>query len=226
MGFFSFLLFILVVLGGFVLTVIALVYRTFSQIGSSPQSNSFRQLVMALNKMLDVKVSQLVPWESDTLGLLCANPMEERSSGLFVKTRAEGTIGTIYQEPVASYVKSFLGQAAVFLVRTKTDAYLFRTTKQQTEVWINERPYCILVGKHIVSADNAGKLLAQLEGVDGANEQAVMVNGSTVATLTMVTHAEDVNPRAVQSAENMEPISSELVKILAFHQIAGQKQKA
>ncbi len=220
----SFFLFVLLVIGGFVVTVMSLVFRTFHALGAAPQSNSFKQSLARMQQQIEPMIAQLVPWEPDTLSLLAARPSTEKSSGLFIKTSEQGIITTIYQEPVACYSKSYIGQIFLLLVRTKTESYLFRKTNQQTEVWLNDQPYCVIVGKNILSADRSGKLLAQLEGLDQASNQAVLIKGQTVASLLTRFTGDEVNPRALQAPDQLNEEATTLLKVLAFNQIAGEKR--
>jgi hypothetical protein len=225
MSFFGFFLFIAVVLGGFVATVVALVYRTFYTIASGTQSNSFKALVARMKSTLDNKTADLVPWESDTLGLLCAQPLNETTQGIFIKTKSDGLISTIFQEPVAVYSKSFLGDTFILMVRTKTEDFLFRKSKQQTEVWLNERPFCVVVGNNILSGDNSGKLLGQLTSTPGMAEQTLSIKDSPIATLVLEHQPDEVNPRAILPMANLEMENLLLAKALAFNSIAGSNIK-
>jgi hypothetical protein len=210
-------LFMLLALGAFLVTVGTLIFRTFHQISASPQSNGFRNTIERMQKTLADRAATLVPWQSDTLSLLCAEPMEATAGGFFIKTKSEGLLGTIYQEPVAAFTKSQTGDALLLLVHTQADQYLLRRSRQQTDIQINNQPIGVLVGNKLLSADNTGKLLAQIDGEDGASERSLTIDNQLIGTLTLKHPVGEVNPRVIQVMQSLTPEQERLATALALY---------
>jgi hypothetical protein len=219
LSFFILFCFFMLAVVGFFSTVGVLIYRTFHAIQSKPDGAGFQASVQKMEAELSASQGNLVPWATDTMSLLCANPIEQHKKGLFLQTSHSGVMGTIYQEPVANYTKTELGKSYLLMVKTLADTYLYRKTTAQTEIWVNQELIGVLVGDSILSGDNKGRLLAQLDA-DTQQPERLLTIGDT-PTLTLCTkHAPDeVNPRAVQVLS--EPKDPKLAQALVFYFVVG-----
>ena len=201
-----------------------MVYRTFAQIGSSPQGNAFKSGVDKLRQMAEAKLPELAPWEADTLSLICSQPLDEKSEGLFVKSLTHGYLSTIYQEKVAAYAKTQIGQSFLLYVQTKDDAYLFQKQKHQTEIWINSERYGVFAEGALISADNRGKLLGKLEQGSGEKEKLLYIGNKAVGTLVLNHSSDEVNPRAVHAMEQIPATDAQVVKAFVFYYTLGENK--
>jgi hypothetical protein len=186
-------------------------------------SNQFQQILKQLRELVSDASNTTVPWEKDTLSLLCAHPLEVVEKGFFLQSKKSGVIGTIYQEPIAYFAQKSVGQTTLILVKSHEAEYLYRSGSKQVEIWKDEVMIGVIVGTAVMSGDNSGKLIAQLDG-DG-NERVLSISG--VPTLTLVSAAaneEEINPRAVQMLVKVENIENQaLVHALVFWHICSTK---
>ena len=223
MGVISVFLFMLFALGSFLITVGTMLYRTFATISSSPQGSAFKSRVANLQNQVAQLSNGLLLWENDSLNLLCASPLSEKHNGLLITTSTQGILGTIYQEPLAAYAKSHIGQAFILVVQTKNDEYLFRKTKQQTDIWLNSSSLGVLIDGNLLSGDKSGKLLAQLRGEPGSDQRDLVIDNKIAATLLLNHPTDDVNPRAVQLLADTSADHEKLIRAMVFYYILGSK---
>jgi hypothetical protein len=223
MSVFSIFVFMIVAFGSFFVSVGVMIYRTFAQIGSSPQGNAFKSKVSELEALVARNKAELSVWESDTLNLLCATPSSEKNYGLLVKTQSTGTLSTIYQEPVASYGKAYVGENLLLIVHTRDDAYQYRKTKQQTDIWVNGELMGVLVDGNLLSGDQKGTLLGRVAKDADSTEPLVYLKDQAVANLMLNHRTDEVNPRAVQTLTEPTPNDKKILIALVFYYLLGHK---
>jgi hypothetical protein len=217
--FILFCIFVLAVVGFFA-TVGMLIYRTFHAIRSNPEGAGFQETVKRMQNELNT-VGNLAPWAPDTLELVCARPITQLQKGWFLQSNNSGVLGTIYQEPIANYTKTNLGNSFLLLVGTQTDTFLYRKTSKQTEIWINQELAGVLVENNLLSGDNKGKLLAQLENDVAQTRRTVFFDGKPALSILMKPSEEDINPRAVETIIQPQTQDTKLTQALVFLHIVG-----
>jgi len=206
---------VLLTTGFFVVGIVYLIARTFSQISWNPESKAFKRMLDNLRNRLRAIKPELVPWDQEMLGLLSLNRVNERKPGWF-NPFSSGQITTIYQEPVVAYVTQQMGKMRVTLARTSDREFIFRTKEKETEIWLNGAPFGLFAGGALLAPGKGGKLLARLEQKPDELHSALILGNAKAVVLSNAGHAGGPNPRAMTLMQELDRDSENITLAMAL----------
>jgi hypothetical protein len=215
LSFLLLLMFSFALIGGFFYYVVQL----FNQLTLSPDTRAWRAALDKLRARLKAMPGgALIPWESETLSLLSFNRGYVKKAG-FWNNVSEGVFTTIYQEPVVAYAMQKAGSAGVIMARTADREFVFRIKGKETEIWINEQPFGILVDGALLSAGRNSKLMGRLDWKSDLAQNPVLLGDNTAAALANPGMNTSPNPRAVFLLRDLKPEEENALLAMAILQM-------
>ena len=201
------LLFMLFMVVTFVVGVVFTIARSVFSLALNTDTKAWRNLLDRLRARLKrPALTQLVPWDGEMAALLSLNRTDVKKPGWFDGI-SEGVFTTIYHEPVLAYAGQLSGKNAVLLARTSDREFIFRTKGKETEIWVNQQPFGVLVDGALLAAGRGSRLLARLEAAPAESQFPVLLaDNKTAATISNPAKTSMPNPRALSL---MRPLSTE-----------------
>ena len=201
------LLFMLFMVVTFVVGVVFTIARSVFSLALNTDTKAWRNLLDRLRARLKrPALTQLVPWDGEMAALLSLNRTDVKKPGWFDGI-SEGVFTTIYHEPVLAYAGQLSGKNAVLLARTSDREFIFRTKGKETEIWVNQQPFGVLVDGALLAAGRGSRLLARLEAVPAESQFPVLLaDNKTAATISNPAKTSMPNPRALSL---LRPLSTE-----------------
>lgn len=199
----------------FVVGIVYLIARTFSQIAWNPESKAFKRMLDHLRSRLRAMKPELVPWDHEMPGLLSLNRTNERKAGWF-SPFSSGQITTIYQEPVVAYVTQQMGKVRVTVARTSDREFIFRTKDKETEIWLNNTPFGLYAGGVLLAPGKSAKLLARLEHKPDELHSTLMLGNAKAVVLSNAQHAGGPIPRAMTLMQELDRDSENIALAVAL----------
>jgi hypothetical protein len=195
------LLFLLLMVVFPVMFVVAIIYgfaRMLGGINFNPESKAWKDSLERLRGRLRSQAAgMLVPWDGEMLSLLSLNRSVSKKPG-WLDRSTEGVVSTIYQEPVVAYAAQTTGNTGLLIARTSEKEFIFRMKGKETEVWVEGKPFGILVDGALLAAGRGSTLLARLESAREENQVPVMLGNNTAAAISNPDRMDlGPNPRAV-----------------------------
>lgn len=180
----------------FVTGVVYLIAKTFGQLAWDPKSKAFKRMLASMRSRLLPLSSELVPWDSEMLGLLSLNQAREKKPGWFNPV-SMGQFTTIYQEPVLAFARQQSGKIGIALWRTSDREFIFRQKGAETEIWLDNQPFGLYVDGTLLAPGKGSKLLARLENKPDEAQAPLLLGTGTALTLSNPGRASGPNPRAL-----------------------------
>lgn len=213
---FSLILFLLM-FGGFVTAVIYLVIKTFTGAGPLPGSRQWDVLIQRMREKIKPRRATLIPWDVEMFQLLSLRNLANARKKWWGGSDAEGTLTTIYQEPVVLYEKSGTGKISLLLAQTSDREFVFRQKDRETEIWLNGRPLGVLAGNVLLEPGKGSRMIAKLERSADAAHFPLLLGADTSATLTNPQKpGATPNPRAITLLRALSPEEENVVLALAI----------
>jgi len=198
----------------FVVGVVWTVARALFNVAFNTNSQAWKKLVEVMRARLQSKaVGNLIPWDGEMLSLLSLNRINLRKPGWF-DNLSEGTLTTIYHEPVVSYVGRLGGKNGVLIARTKDKEFIFNIKGNETEMWLNGQALGVLAGGALLAPGRGSHLLAQVEVNKDENQFPVILGNNTAAAIANPARTDSPNPRAVTLLRNLNPDEENVVLAL------------
>lgn len=202
-----FLFLIIVVPALFVVGIIYGIARMLGGINFNPESKAWKDALERLRGRLRSQAAgMLVPWDNEMLALLSLNQSVTKKPGWFDRS-TEGVLSTIYQEPVIAYAAHSTGNTGLLVARTSNKEFIFRIKGKETEVWVEGKPFAILVDNNLLAAGRGSTLLARLESGREEMQIPVMLGTTTAAAISNPARTDaGPNPRAITL---LRPVNTE-----------------
>ncbi len=197
MRIFFFLITLVVSAGFFISGVVMLLARAIGQLSLNPQSAAWKRTLEKLRERIRKQAGKnLIPWDTEMLGLLSTNRTIIKKPGFF-DLYSEGMYSTIYQEPVLVYVGLKTGKTSVLVASTSDREFIFRQKDKEIEIWLNEQPLGLFVDGTLLAPGRGSKLLARMEAGGTEASLPVLIGDKTAAAITNPALASGPNPRAL-----------------------------
>jgi hypothetical protein len=198
----------------FVVGVVWTIARALFNVAFKPNSQAWKKMVEAMRARLQSKaVGNLIPWDGEMLSLLSLNKINLRKPGWFDNI-SEGTLTTIYHEPVVAYVGRLGQKNGLLIARTKDKEFIFNIKEKETEMWLNGQPLGLLTGGALLAPGRGSHLLAQVEEKQDENLFPVILGNKTAAAIANPTRTDSPNPRAVTLLRNLNAEEENVVLAL------------
>jgi hypothetical protein len=151
------------------------------------------------------------------LALLSLNRSKVKKPGFWDST-AEGVFTSIYQEPVLAYAGQTSGKTAVHVARTSVKEFIFRQKEKETEIWINNQPFAVLINGALLSAGRSSNILARIEADPAEAQWQVLLQDKAAAAITNPQRAASAgpNPRALTLLRKVTPEEEDVLLSLAL----------
>jgi len=163
-----------------------------------PSDQSVRQDVEKFRLQLSAKNEDLVPWNKEEMELLSLKEIEQRHNRKGGKT-IEGTMLSIYQEPMVQYVYKRYANAknAVLFAKTSNREYIYRIHKKGIQIYLNNEPLGVLKRDGILYS-KSNRQIAQIKPDNDAFSTPILVNNSEKGSLVNPKRTDRENPRAFE----------------------------
>jgi hypothetical protein len=211
-----FLISLIVFAGFFISSIVYMLARAFGQLSMNPQSAAWKRMLEKLRARVNQKSSViLVPWDGEMLALLSTKRIKEKKPG-FLDVYSEGVYTTIYQEPVMAFAGIKSGKTAILVARTTDREFIFRQKEKETEIWLNEQPFGLLVNGTLLAPGKGSKMLAQMELDPSEANFPVLMGDKTAAAIGNPALASGPNPRALTLLRAVSPDEENALLALAI----------
>lgn len=221
------LLVILAVTIGVAAGIIYLVYLLFANL--QPSTNKIRNDLARLKSALPPR-TDLVPWNREEMELLSLDQVNQRLKKRMT-TEAQGTIVSIYQEPMVNYVyKKYLGgkEDAILYLQTSNREFAYRIKNKATQVYMNQREIGTL--KRGVLFNKRKKELAKIELNKAKELNDIYVIDpkrkalKEVGALKNDIKGDKINPRALDlNNEQFTDSQEDLLLAISLYYLVHQK---
>lgn len=217
------LLFMLFMVVTFVVGIVFTIARSVFNFALNPDTRAWRNLLDRLRARLSKRMaaSKLVPWDGEMAALLSLNRIDVKKPGWFDGI-SEGVFTTIYHEPVLAYAGQLSGKNGVLLARTSDREFIFRIKGKETEIWVNQQPFGVLVDGTLLAAGRGSRLLARLEAEPAESQFPVLLaDNKTAASISNPAKTSMPNPRALSLLRTLSPEEENAVLALAVLKMVG-----
>jgi len=217
------LLFMLFMVVTFVVGVVFTIARSMFNFALNPDTRAWRNLLERLRARLSKRTAttRLVPWDGEMAALLSLNRTDVKKPGWF-DSISEGVFTTIYHEPVLAYVGQLSGKNGVLLARTSDREFIFRMKGKETEIWVNNQPFGVLVDSTLLAAGRSSCLLARIEAEPAESQFPVLLaDNKTAAAISNPAKTSMPNPRALSLLRSLSPEEENTVLALAVLKMVG-----
>lgn len=214
------LLSFLLTTGLFIIGAFYFIAKMLGRIVFDPASAAWKRTLEKLQARVRGQVAgALVPWDDEMLALLSLNRHKVKKPGFWDST-SEGVFSSIYQEPVLAYAGQTSGNTAAFVARTSVKEFIFRQKEKETEIWINNQPYAVLINGTLLAAGRSGRILARMEDGAGEAQWPVFLDDKPAAAITNPARLSTAgpNPRALTLLRKVTPAEEDALLAMALVQ--------
>jgi len=185
-----------------------------------PSDKNVKQDVEKFRLQLSAKNEDLVPWNKEEMELLSLKEIEQRHNRKGGKT-IEGTMLSIYQEPMVQYVYKRYANAknAVLFAKTSNREYIYRIHKKGIQVYLNNEPLGVLKRDGGLYSKNNRKI-AQIKPDNDAYSTPILVNNTEKGSLINPKRSERENPRAFELVAPMQKQEEDYFLSLAILELS------
>lgn len=205
----------------FVVGVVFTIARSMFNFALNPDTRAWRNLLERLRARLSKRTAAtpLIPWDSEMAALLSLNRIDVKKPGWFDGI-SEGVFTSIYHEPVLAYAGQLSGKNGVLLARTSDREFIFRIKGKETEIWVNQQPFGVLVDGSLLAAGRNNRLLARIEAEPAESQFPVLLaDNKTAAAISNPTKTSMPNPRAISLLRALSAEEENTVLALAVLKI-------
>ncbi|MFK7949093.1 MAG: hypothetical protein AB8G11_16000 [Saprospiraceae bacterium] len=169
-----------------------------------PNESNVRKDVDKFRLTLTARNEELVPWNKEEMELLSLKEVEQKIKSRSTK-EIEGTMKSIYQEPMVQYAykKYVQPHNAVLVAKTSDREYIYRIRKKGIQIYLNNEPLGLLRKNGVLyTPDNQG--VAQIKPDKGAYSTPILVNNKEKGNLLNPGKTEKEFPRAFEMLSPMK----------------------
>ena len=169
-----------------------------------PSDNNVKKDVDRFRAALSARTEELVPWNEEEMQLLSLQEVEQKIKKRSTK-EIEGTLKSIYQEPMVRYAyKKYVQPSNAVLVATTSDReFIYRIRKKGIQIYLNNKPLGLLRKNGILyTPDNKG--VAQIKQNKEAFSIPILVNNQEKGSLLNQGKTEKEFPRAFELLAPMQ----------------------
>lgn len=217
------LLFAALLVGLFITGIFFFIASVLSNIAFNPASRAWKELLGKLRGRLTKRPltkgmpETLTACDAETLAHLSLKPKILKKAG-WRDPIFGGFFSTIYQEPVMVFAGQKSGKTSVVVAKTMDKEFVFRQKGKETEIWLNDQPYAVLVDGVLLSSGKQSRMLAKQETDPELRQWPVLLGQSEAATITNGARAVSPIPRAVTMLRNLTPEEEQVILVLAVAQ--------
>lgn len=185
-----------------------------------PNESNVRKDVDRFRLTLAARNEELVPWNKEEMELLSLKEVEQK-----IKTRGtkeiEGTMKSIYQEPMVQYTykKYVQPHNAVLVAKTSDREYIYRIRKKGIQIYLNNEPLGLL-RKNGVLYNPKNQGIAQIKPDKEAYSTPILVNNKERGNLLNPGQTEKEFPRAFEMLSSMQKKEEDYFLSLAILELA------
>lgn len=200
----------------FITSIVYFIARAVGQLSLNPKSAAWKRMLEKLRERVRKQAAKnLVPWDAEMLALLSSNRATMKKPGYF-DLYSEGVYTTIYQEPVLVYAGLKTGKTSVLVANTSDREFIFRQKDKETEIWLNEQPFGLLVDGTLLAPGRGSKMLARMEATGSEASLPVFIGDKTAAAITNPELASGPNPRALTLLRTLDAQEENALLALAI----------
>lgn len=185
-----------------------------------PNEGNVRKDVDKFRLTLAARNEELVPWNQEEMELLSLKEVEQKIKSRGTK-EVEGTMKSIYQEPMVQYVykKYVQPHNAVLVAKTSDREYIYRIRKKGIQIYLNNEPLGLLRKNGVLySPKNQG--VAQIKPDKEAYSTPILVNNKEKGNLLNPGQTEKEFPRAFEMLSPMQRQEEDYFLSLAILELA------
>jgi len=185
-----------------------------------PNESNVRKDVDRFRLTLAAQNEELVPWNREEMELLSLKEVEQKIKSRGTK-EVEGTMKSIYQEPMVRYIykKYVQPNNAVLIAKTSDREYIYRIRKKGIQIYLNNEPLGLL-RKNGVLYDTKNQGIAQIKPNKEAYSTPILVNNQEKGNLLNPGQTEKEFPRAFELLSPMQRKEENYFLSLAILELA------
>lgn len=214
-------IFRLIIFGLLVAFVSFAARRLFGMIKNyQPNEKNVKKDVDNFRLALTARNEDLVPWNNEEMELLSLKEVEQKISKSGTKT-VEGTLLSIYQEPMVQYAyKKYVQQNnAVLIAKTSNREYIYRIRKKGIQIYMNNEPLGLLRTNGVLyTPDKKG--VAQIKPNKQELYTPILVNNVEKGNLINPDRTEKEVPRAFELLAPMQKKEEDYFLSLAILELS------
>ncbi|MFT5834297.1 MAG: hypothetical protein ACI97N_001935 [Cognaticolwellia sp.] len=195
--------------------------RLFSMIKNyQPNKKNVKKDVDNFRLGLAARNQDLVPWNKEEMELLSLNEVEQKINKRGTKT-IEGTLLSIYQEPMVQYsYKKYVQQNnAVLIAKTSNREYIYRVRKKGIQIYMNNEPLGLLRTNGVLyTPDKRG--VAQIKSDKQEFSTPILVDNKEKGSLLNPDKTDKEVPRAFELLAPMQKREEDYFLSLAILELA------
>lgn len=185
-----------------------------------PNEKSVKQDVEKFRLALAARNQELVPWNHEEMELLSLKEVEQKINRKGTR-EVEGTLLSIYQEPMVQYsYKKYVQQNnSVLIAKTSDREYIFRMHKKGVQIYLNNEPLGLLRQNGILyTPTNQG--VAQIKPKKEAYATPILVNNQEKGSILNPDKTDKEVPRAFELLAPMKRKEEDYFLSLAILELA------
>ncbi len=171
---------------------------------TQPNENQVRNDVEKMRLSLAATTDDLVPWNDEEMELLSLEHVNKKLRRGNI-AEAEGTLVSIYQEPMINYgYKKYISpHNAVLYAKTSNREYIYRIRKKGIQIYLDNEPMGVLKSDGVLY-NRRKKRIAQIHKQKNEPLNPIIVNNREIGNLVNPKLTDKVNPRAFDLLTPME----------------------
>lgn len=185
-----------------------------------PNDNNVKKDIDKFRLALAARTEDLVPWNEEEMQLLSLREVEQRIKNRGAK-EIEGTLKSIYQEPMIQYAyKKYVQPTnAVLIAKTSNREFIYRIRKKGIQIYMNNTPLGLLRKNGVLyTPDNKG--VAQIKQNKEAYSIPILVNNQEKGSLLNQEKTEKEFPRAFELLAPMQKKEEDYFLSIAILELA------
>jgi hypothetical protein len=211
----------LIIFGLLVAAVWFAARRLFSMLKNyQPNEKNVKKDVDTFRLALSARNQDLVPWNKEEMELLSLKEVEQKITKGGTKT-VEGTLLSIYQEPMVQYAyKKYVQQNnAVLIAKTSNREYVYRVRKKGIQIYMNNEPLGLLRTNGILYTPDK-RDVAQIKPNKQELYTPILVNNKEKGNLINPDKTEKEVPRAFELLAPMKKEEEDYFLSLAILELS------
>ncbi len=185
-----------------------------------PNEGNVKKDIDKFRLAMTAQKEALVPWEKGEMELLSLKEVEQKIKKQGTK-EVEGTLLSIYQEPMVQYAykKYIQPNNAVLIANTSNREYIYRIRKKGIQIYLNNEPLGLLRTNGILyTPDKKG--VAQIKPSKTEYATPILVNNQEKGSVLNPDKTEKEMPRAFEFLTPMKQKEEDYFLSLAILELA------
>ena len=185
-----------------------------------PKDKNVKKDIDRFRLALAARTEDLVPWSEEEMQLLSLREVEQKIKNRGTK-EIEGTLKSIYQEPMVQYVyKKYVQPTnAVLIAKTSNREFIYRIRKKGIQIYMNNSPLGLLRKNGVLyTSDNKG--VAQIKQNKEAYSIPILVNNQEKGSLLNKGKTDKEFPRAFELLAPMQTKEEDYFLSIAILELA------